>query len=226
MGALLARDCFDEIRPFHDGSYFLCASDGTHMTGQFDCPYGKPGDLLYVREAHHCYHDGRARAVYRADHDGPVRVRKQIESYQIGRWSPSIHMPRWASRITLRITDVRVERVQDITDPDVVAEGVTVPPGALMDPHGLTRSFGPRWFQPLWNSLNLARGYGWEANPWVWALTFEVVKQNVDSLPLPGGARIHPVLFSGEMIRALLAGRKTQTRRVVTNAPTPLSGGR
>ena len=207
MGALLASECYDEIRPFDDGSYYLCASDGTHMTGQFKCPYGKPGDLLYVREA--WAKTNVAPIVETIDNPWTVYRTGDNRTDYGGPWKPGIHMKRCDSRITLRITDVRVERVQDITDPDVVAEGVTIPPGALMDRHGVTRSFGPRWFQPLWDSLNESRGLGWDANPWVWVVSFEVIKQNVDQLPLADGARIRPALFSGEMVR------------VVTNAPTP-----
>jgi hypothetical protein len=85
-------------------------------------------------------------------------------------WKPSIHMPRWASRITLEITVVRVERVQDISEADAYAEGV--------DPDW-TGSQGncpyTAAFANLWHGLNAKRGYGWDANPWVWVLTFKRV---------------------------------------------------
>ena len=96
------------------------------------------------------------------------------------RWRPSIHMPRWASRLTLEITDVRVERVQSITDDDAWDEGCADFVGEPIDA-------GERWILPreaprdeyrrLWDKLNAKRGYGWDANPWVWALTFMVVPQ-------------------------------------------------
>jgi hypothetical protein len=87
------------------------------------------------------------------------------------RWRPSIHMPRWASRITLRITDIRVERLQDISEDDAKAEGVGYKnPGYLPGTKG-------NWigsFAYLWNKIN---GPGaWEANPWVWVVAFERVK--------------------------------------------------
>ena len=93
-----------------------------------------------------------------------------------GRWRPSIFMPRWASRISLEITDVRVERVQDISEADARAEGVNTIPYMLpgeenYPPIGLTSI--PQWrFRNLWDSLNSERGQGWAENPWVYASTF------------------------------------------------------
>jgi len=84
---------------------------------------------------------------------------------------PSIHMPRWASRITLEITEVRAERVQEIWIPDAIAEGCSLDFdmehfGNYVDPISK--------FQDLWDSINFKRGYGWEKNPWVWCITFKV----------------------------------------------------
>jgi hypothetical protein len=97
-------------------------------------------------------------------------------------WRPSIFMPRRASRLTLTVTDVRVQRVQDISATDAEEEGVRCD----MSP----RTFVDH-FHRLWDSLNASRGYGWEANPWVVALTFTVARQNIDaalsSAPTPGG---------------------------------------
>ena len=124
------------------------------------CPYGQPGDRLWVRETFAVPPGSteQAEAVYRASFDpGDVT------------WTPSIHMPRWASRITLTITDVRVQRLQDISEDEAVAEGIdeAIPP---MNDHGPANA--PRWrFARLWNSIN---GVGaWDTNPWVWAITFE-----------------------------------------------------
>jgi hypothetical protein len=88
-----------------------------------------------------------------------------------GRWRPSIHMPRHVSRITLEITGVRVERVKDISEMDARAEGV-------QKKHDVTHI---DWeyranFKPLWDSINAERGYGWDANPWVWVIEFRRVK--------------------------------------------------
>lgn len=101
-----------------------------------------------------------------------------------GCWKPSIFMPRMASRISLRVTDVRVERLQDVTEEDAIAEGVEseVPgcssvywnyldnlwDGAFPNDHEARCSF-----QTLWDSLNAKRGYPWASNPWVWVYTFK-----------------------------------------------------
>jgi hypothetical protein len=91
-------------------------------------------------------------------------------NYDVGdilpiRWRPSIHMPREAARLFLRVTDVRVERLQNISAEDCEAEGYfeTAP----VEPR-------PRsWFSEVWNARNAKRGYGWDSNPWVWVYTFE-----------------------------------------------------
>jgi hypothetical protein len=126
-------------------------------------PYA-PGDRLYVRESH-CVIDYRCR--YRADEE-------RFEPKDFGlRWRRSIHMPRWASRLTLTVTDVRVQRLQEISEADAVAEGYKQPPEGVIGwpPVG--------WFADLWNSLH---GPGaWEANPWVAAYTFTVQRRNIDA---------------------------------------------
>jgi hypothetical protein len=95
--------------------------------------------------------------VYRATDDDGL-------SEQGFRWRPSIHMPRWASRLTLEVLDVRVERLQEITVDDMLAEGIRV-----SDPRA---SYVRAHFMDPWDSLNAKRGYGWEENPWVWVITF------------------------------------------------------
>ena len=123
------------------------------------CPYGPPGDRLWVRET---YFNGVGPGMepgfyYQADHVG---------QYLSCPWKSSFFMPRHRSRITLEITAVRVERVQDIGDEDAEAEGLS-----------WCNAASPRdKFQCLWNSLNAKRGYGWEANPWVWVIAFKRVK--------------------------------------------------
>ena len=126
------------------------------------CPYGQPGDRLWVREAWWKRPDGSIS--YRADGNDFVAGGRP-------RYSPSIHMPRWASRITLRLTDVRVERVQDISVSDCIAEGLGYPTD---DRYAAVDNF-----KPLWDSINAARGYGWDANPWVWVLVFEPVPKEI-----------------------------------------------
>lgn len=97
-------------------------------------------------------------------------------------WRPSIHMPRWASRITLEITGVRVERLQDISEADAKAEGITVLPLQNVDDPSAWWQSSPgenqartpiASFRNLWDSINAKRGYSWESNPWVWVIEFK-----------------------------------------------------
>ena len=132
-------------------------------------PYGKPGDRLWVRET---WHDASSSlhscALYRAD---------GIDLHW-DKWTPSIHMPRWASRITLEITSVRVERLQDISEADALAEGIPSidTPGAWTLPIPANPNLPAIYlgaFCKLWESIN---GPGsWAANPWVWAIEFRRV---------------------------------------------------
>lgn len=143
------------------------------------------GDRLWVREAHallpatayrmsigtgtiaQIEHptDGYTAAVFREGFDRSGRPR----------WRPSIHMPRWASRLTLIVTDVRVQRLQEISEADAVAEGWKAPvPGVIgWSPVG--------WFADLWGQINGPDA--WDANPWVCALTFTVHRCNIDQMP-------------------------------------------
>ena len=81
-------------------------------------------------------------------------------------------MPRWASRLTLEITAVRVERLQEISEDDARAEGFSVTEHAGMDA-AFGEAIAKAWFRKLWNSINAKRGYGWSANPWVWVVSFK-----------------------------------------------------
>lgn len=137
-------------------------------------PY-QPGDVLWVRETwadlrgmgfgYDPRTDKPFNFAYRADtkpgSDGD-RIRKE---YGI-KWKPSIHMPREAARIFLRVTDVRVERLQDISYDDCLREGMWNC-GTEVDTLAM--------FQELWQTLNAKRGFGWETNCWVWVISFEVV---------------------------------------------------
>lgn len=155
------------------------------------CPYGQPGDRLWVRETWarlRFYRDwetghvddwepdDNGTAVYSADEgweDGGNSVKER--GFQ---WRPSIFMPRDASRITLELTEVRVQRVQDITDDDACAEGMT--DEVLRELDMLSHANARDAYSWLWDSLNVKRGYGWESNPWVWALTFTQVTPTVE----------------------------------------------
>lgn len=138
----------------------------------FACPYGQPGDRLWVRETWAPFDSfnenmapPEARACYRADHSFAIEPT---------RWKPSIFMPRWASRITLEVTDIRVERLQDISEADAWAEGVesTNLPDPYVDSFGLTTP-GRAGYAQLWESINGPES--WDANPWVWCISFKSV---------------------------------------------------
>ena len=99
------------------------------------------------------------------------------------RWFPSIHMPRVAARIFLHVTDVRAERVQDITVEDVIAEGLSadneirnLDPSTHESIRNWNLAYAQHLFRELWDSLNAKRGYGWDTNPWVWVYTLERIK--------------------------------------------------
>ena len=149
------------------------------------CPYGQVGDRLWVRETwavSRLYNNLAPRLI---DKDATVLyfADGKEKSYWIGRTRPSIFMPRWASRITLEITEVRVERLQEISDEDAIAEGIERHTDSgnnifwfevASDYHGSTQSVTAiEAFGKLWDSLNAKRGYSWESNPWVWVINFK-----------------------------------------------------
>lgn len=150
----------------------------------YGCPYGLPGDLLWVREAWRTQSKVQDRllpaemcgrgyevVLYNADHDWSL-------DKTVGRTRAAMHMPRWASRITLRITDVRVQRLKEISSADAIAEGFSAyANSATID----CDTPDPRDdFAASWDAIH---GHGaWESNPWVWALTFDVYKKNFDEL--------------------------------------------
>jgi len=132
------------------------------------CPYGQPGDRLWVREAWSPHPQDASVTFYRAT----VEAEQGFPVWS-GPWIPSIHMPRRASRITLEITGVRVERLQDITDDGAEDEGTRQ---WAAD----TQRDGNKWpnivraFQGLWESIN---GPGsWDQNPWVWVIEFKRIE--------------------------------------------------
>ncbi|RQZ89938.1 hypothetical protein DF053_08825 [Burkholderia cepacia] len=154
------------------------------------CPHGDVGDRLWVRETHEVRRIGTetfegsrparryAGIAYQAD-DGRAEVDIDLNTFQAldakesRGWSPSIHMLRWASRITLEITGVRAERLQSISESDARDEGVTIEDNHMRGYcAGAFRPPSIRAFHDLWDSLNASRGYGWDTNPWVWVVTF------------------------------------------------------
>jgi hypothetical protein len=164
----------DHANPY-DGAVDIC------------CRHGQPGDRLWVRETWKCeeLESGLDGVRYAANnHFRPIEnTREAADAWGDanrpgGRWRPSIFMPRWASRITLEIVNIRAERVQDISEQDALAEGarhitlsaiMSVPmPWDVRPPQGYRAGF-----KNLWDSINDPRGYGWKINPWAWVIEFK-----------------------------------------------------
>lgn len=154
--------------------WFYC--NGMDVGSECKPPY-QPGDILYVRETFSkAYGKGYYYAADYDEHDvlpadrGDVSVSKNMI-----KWRPSIHMPKEAARIFLRVTGVRVERLQDITGVESIAEGVE--PEALSS---VGEDFAIGMFHDIWDSTikpdDLSR-YGWQANPWVWVIEFERISK-------------------------------------------------
>lgn len=183
------------LQDYGDGWWPFRSDDGeSSMKGGSEiphrCPYGTPGDQLWVREAY------RFLAVH--DHvpprelsSGPVWYEAQddvpFHPSNVGKLRPGMFMPRWASCITLEVTGVRVERLQDISEADALAEGIErIPPtGAGAGPNRyslrgedgwINRPTAAECYRVLWEQIN---GPGaWDANPWVWVVEFRRVEAN------------------------------------------------
>ncbi|EOE3926636.1 hypothetical protein ACRS7J_16560 [Pseudomonas aeruginosa] len=177
---------------------FKTLDAGLHA--RITCPYGEPGDRLWVRETwtdvNMC---GAPALAYRADEDIRDLMEEpgflddrgafnyddpRVKPYPFAcwyaeldqaRWRPSIHMPRWASRILLEITAVRIERLQDISEKQALAEGVELEgEGVCWAGAAGTASDSPvESFRLLWELINGAGS--WSANPWVWVVEFKRV---------------------------------------------------
>lgn len=145
----------------------------------FTCPYGKAGDRLWVRETFSWNGDGFSiRDLEFLRSEQPVNLIYRADGVLAGGWKPSIYMPRWASRLTLEITDVRVQRLQDIDHDDAMAEGCfNTGAGFSFDMVKLGESdHAETAFAHLWDSIN-GKAHPWNSNPWVWAIIFKVVPQ-------------------------------------------------
>lgn len=137
------------------------------------CPYGQVGDRLWVKETWYGIWNEQQQkweCLYKAD--GHIL-------HNDAHWKASIYMPRKTSRITLEITEIRVERLQEITEKDALAEGCYSDAVVVDTPIGkdYTGLFAMDRFIFLWDSLNSKRGYGWRINPWVWVIEFSRIKQ-------------------------------------------------
>lgn len=169
----------DRVEWFSNGWFVGQLRDSENSFRPLRCPFGQPGDRLWVRETTFGASSGEPQ-------DLCYRVacpcgRSDEEHAEAHGWRPSIHMPRWASRLTLEVTDVRVERLQDCSAEDAIAEGLMqATKDGLLYKWGTPDMDWADWrispidaFEWRWNQINAARGYGWDVNPWVWVVTFQ-----------------------------------------------------
>jgi len=181
MNAWVDQEC-REVRMV-DGAPHHFLKGATEPMEKLRCPYGQPGDRLWVREtwAQPAALDP-GPTVYRADYPACVpRGYTNIPPADEITWKPSIHMPRIASRILLEVVSVRVERLQDISEADAKAEGITPHEVRQFMIFGLSpaeraaiyrdAAVGP--YRGLWQQINGA--CSWDANPWVWVVEFRRV---------------------------------------------------
>ena len=185
-----------KVQPHIDASGNFCVGSsnygqdgyGKPVTKHFVngcCPFGKPGDRLWARETWYCDHFEVQKGPYlqpadmhdldQSREDGElVYAADGLTPYEQEQptWKPSIHMPRWASRILLEITDVRVERLQDISRADIRAEGLECPPELASD--DVSPNYRD-WYPAAWRELWESTGGDWKANPWVWVVGFKRV---------------------------------------------------
>lgn len=152
------------------------------------CKYGEPGDILYVRETFSSFNRAGGRCkpsaaeyilfadgsqMRRDGHITPPLAEYAPDAFDGIKWRPSIYMPRWASRITLEVTDVRVERLQEITEEDARAEGAGNLCGVGNMRVMLEMGQARYEFASIWGTINGEYGpKSWADNPWVWAISF------------------------------------------------------
>jgi hypothetical protein len=154
-------------------------STGRQTGLNVSCPYGYPDDRLWVRETWRAEElesgldgvryasDNHFRPIENtreaADAWGEAAFDKKGNHRNPMAWRPSIFMPRWASRITLEIVNVRVQQLQDIGAADAISEGCPAGNDQAVD-----------WYRILWDTINHDRGYGWDTNPFVWVVEFKL----------------------------------------------------
>ena len=181
----VVKCAFQSIEERDDGVLWLWREDCENATDHwYPCPYGQPGDRLWVRETwrgivqvngpHESFRLGVAQYIPDQEHCCRVEYSATQEDCT-GPWRPSIHMPRWASRILLEIVSVRVERLQDISEDDAKAEGAPFELGELERLILGAKAKYRSGFIRLWQSINGRES--WDANPWVWVIEFRRVQQ-------------------------------------------------
>lgn len=179
----------DDLDNLGDGETVLDMATGKPVNLRFEV-----GDRLWVRETWYCDHIDCQRGPYLCPDNMPLtqlvedgwlhfRATDDPKQWEAGqpKWRTPLHLPRWASRLTLTVTDVRVERLQDCSEADAVAEGIERSEEYWMDyefPSTQCCVDPQSSYRTLWNSINGAGA--WEQNPWVVAISFTVEKRNID----------------------------------------------
>ncbi len=181
---------YDDLGGEKEGWFCDEGGSGWWHVSEIACPYGQPGDLLYVKEGWRAPRALDALPGSALPHNVPLWYPADgskafiTNAGEPGRLRSARFMPRRCSRMTLGIKATRVERLQEISETDAKAEGVrpsyiTPPPGEFTPFKCGTWSQG---FEDLWNSINAARGYGWDTNPWVHVIEFDAIRKNVDDV--------------------------------------------
>ena len=161
---------------FYNNNDIFYIDGEKHIDALYYPLYFKVGDILYVRETWAKIDDlPYDNYVYRTDYGTTEDDSFPPSMYK---WKPSIHMPKEAARIFLKVTDVRVERLQEITPKDAWEEGCRIGNSFPWEIHipELQQQCRDIFFKSLWDGLNAKRGYGWDTNPWVWVIEFERVE--------------------------------------------------
>jgi hypothetical protein len=197
------------------------------------CPLGKPGDRLWVQETYTFFDPDGPSVLYEADadedgsvpylHSGAGGFGGGVCSANVDSWNPAASMPRWASRILLEISSVRVERLREITTEGARAEGIG-------------RDQCPDWhatvdFRALWDSLNSASNESWDANPFVWVIEFRLALLPMPEPEAPRQRKVSPIATRNEQpdFRSLCAELLTELqsmRKVIADEvgyPSPPS---
>lgn len=184
---LICRRCGCSERQWKLGLHAPSCSGVLEWTA-CDLPRYRVGDRLYVREAWRTLGDGAARDALPPRDLAPCALWFEADGAPprevfAGRFRQGMHMMRWASRITLLVTEVRVQRLQGISEDDAAAEGWPTPEERAAEGAAEIRDAYPiGWYAALWDRLNRKRGFGWETNPWVAAYTFRPALGNIDAL--------------------------------------------
>lgn len=191
-----------------DNKMLLGCGGNIKNTAHWKCPYGIVGDRLWVKETwttqHDGIHDDNGFGIYVYKADGEWL--DNTEGGNVSRWESPIFMPKEASRITLEITDIRVEKLQSIMEKDAKAEGVisddeyadrageeNLFPCPICNGYQVHEALGynlgitevdctacdteKKRYSIIWDSLNAKRGYPWASNPWVWVVEFKLVEE-------------------------------------------------